>query len=109
MPSTGQKSLTFHFIIYTIKSSRLSLTADKNIANVSKHGVDMSAAAEFDFETAVTWTDTRKIYGETRTIAVGFIARSSACFGFYHARPEVTVITLRKANRKESAAYHDKR
>jgi len=50
------------------------LTADKNIANVSKHGVDMSAAAEFDFETAVTWTDTRKIYGETRTIAVGFIA-----------------------------------
>jgi uncharacterized DUF497 family protein len=27
---------------------------DKNIANVAKHGVDMSAAAEFDFETAET-------------------------------------------------------
>jgi uncharacterized DUF497 family protein len=26
----------------------------KNIANVAKHGVDMAAAAEFDFETAVT-------------------------------------------------------
>jgi uncharacterized DUF497 family protein len=25
---------------------------DKNIANIATHGVDMSAAAEFDFETA---------------------------------------------------------
>jgi uncharacterized DUF497 family protein len=30
----------------------LSSTRDKNIANIAKHGVDMSAAAEFDFETA---------------------------------------------------------
>jgi uncharacterized DUF497 family protein len=47
---------------------------DKNIANVAKHGVDMSAAAEFDFETAETWTDTPQSYRETRPIAVGFIA-----------------------------------
>jgi uncharacterized protein len=82
---------------------------DKNIANVSKHGVDMSAAAEFDFETAVTWTDTRKIYGETRTIAVGFIAHRLHVLVFTMRGRKLRVISLRKANRKESAAYHDKR
>jgi uncharacterized protein len=67
------KALTYHFIVYTIKSWRLS-SSGKNIANVAKHGVDMAAAADFDFETAVTWTDTRKSYGEMPTIAIGFIA-----------------------------------
>jgi hypothetical protein len=79
---------------------------DKNIA---EHGVDMSATAEFDFETAVTWTDTRKSYGETRTIAVGFIAHRLHVLVFTMRGRKVRVISLRKANRKESAAYHGKK
>jgi uncharacterized protein len=81
----------------------------KNIANVAKHGIDMAAAAEFDFETAVTWTDTRKSYGETRTIAVGFIARRLYVLVFTMRARIMRVISLRKANRKESAAYYGKK
>lgn len=81
----------------------------KNIANVAKHGVDMSAAAEFDFETAVTWTDTRQSYGETRTIAVGLIANRLHVLVFTMRGLKLRVISLRKANRKESAAYHGKK
>jgi len=81
----------------------------KNIANVAKHAVDMAAAAEFDFETAVTWTDTRKSYGEMRTIAVGFIAHRLYVLVFTMRGPNLRVISLRKANRKERAAYHGKK
>jgi uncharacterized protein len=81
----------------------------KNIANVAKHGVDMAAAAEFDFETAVTWTDTRKSYGEMRTIAVGFIAYRLHVLVFTMRGRNLRVISLRKANRKERAAYHGKK
>lgn len=82
---------------------------DKNVANVAKHGVDMAAAAEFDFETAVTWTDTCESYGETRTIAVGFIARRLHVLVFTMRGRKLRVISLRKANRKESAAYYGKK
>jgi uncharacterized DUF497 family protein len=81
----------------------------KNIANVSKHGVDMAAAAEFDFETAETWTDTRKSYGEMRTIAIGFIGLRLHVLVFTMRGQIMRVISLRKANRKESAAYHGKK
>jgi uncharacterized protein len=81
----------------------------KNIANVAKHGIDMAAAAEFDFETAVTWTDTRKSYAETRIIAVGFIAHRLYVLVFTMRGRIMRVISLRKANRKESAAYYGKK
>jgi uncharacterized DUF497 family protein len=68
----------------------------------------MAAAAEFDFETAVTWTATRKSYGEMRTITIGFIAHRLHVL-VHHARPKVASYPLRKANRKESAAYYGKK
>lgn len=81
----------------------------KKIANVAKHGVDMAAAAEFDFETAETWTDTRKSYGEMRTIAIGFSGLRLHVLVFSMRGQIMRVISLRKANRKESAAYHGKK
>jgi uncharacterized DUF497 family protein len=87
----------------------IEFDSDKNIANVAKHGVDMAAAAEFDFETAETWTDTRKRYRERRNIAVGFIGRRLHVLVFTMRGRKLRVISLRKANRKESAAYHVKK
>ena len=81
----------------------------KNMANVAKHGVDMAAAAEFDFETAETWTDTRESYGEVRTIALGFITNRLHVLVFTMRGRKLRVISLRKANRKERAAYHAKK
>jgi len=67
----------------------IEFDSGKNIANVAKHGVDMATAAEFDFETAETWTDTRKSYGVNSHHSRRFDRTSSACFGFHHARPKV--------------------
>jgi uncharacterized protein len=78
----------------------------KSIANVAKHGVDMTAAADFDFETAVTWTDTRRSYGEARTIAIGFIGHRLHVLVFPMRGRK---LRLRKANRKESTSYHGKK
>ena len=87
----------------------IDFDSGKNIANVAKHCVDMSAATEFDFETAETWTDTRQSYGETRTVAVGFIANRLHVLVFTMRGLKLRVISLRKANRKEKTAYHGKK
>ena len=87
----------------------IEFDSGKNIASVAKHGVDMAAAADFDFETAVTWTDTRKSYGAMRAIAIGFIANRLHVLVFTMRGRKLRVISLRKANRKESAAYHGKK
>jgi uncharacterized protein len=81
----------------------------KSIANVAKHGVDMTAAADFDFETAVTWTATRRSYGEARTIAIGFIGHRLHVLVFPMRGRKLRVISLRKANRRESTSYHGKK
>ena len=49
---------------------KIDFDSDKNKANIAKHGVDMAAAAGFDFDTAKTWLDTRQNYGEDRTVAL---------------------------------------
>ena len=69
----------------------------------------MARSVEFDVETAVTWSDTRKSYGEMRTIALGFIAHRLHVLVFTLRGRKLRVISLRKVNRKESAAYHGKK
>ena len=38
----------------------------KDEINVAKHGVSLALTAEFEWDTAVVWPDTRKDYGEAR-------------------------------------------
>lgn len=81
----------------------------KNLANIAKHGVDMRTAIDFDFETAMTHSDTRLNYGEERTVALGYIANRLHVLVFTLRRNRVRVISLRRANRKEGKAYHAKK
>jgi uncharacterized DUF497 family protein len=69
----------------------------------------MAAAAEFDFDTAEAWTDTRKELRRNAHHRYRFHRPSSACFGFTMRGQIMRVISLRRANRKESAAYHGKK
>lgn len=85
---------------------KIEFDSAKNKANIAKHRVDMAAAADFDFETAKTWLDTRQSYGEDRTIALGFIAGRLHVLVFTMRERTVRVISLRKANSKERKAYH---
>lgn len=63
----------------------------KNEANRAKHGVELATAQELEWDTAITWLDARKDYGEYRECGIGYIgltlyfvafvdlAASSAC------------------------------
>jgi hypothetical protein len=52
------------------------------MAKLARHGVDMAAVAEFDFETAETWTDTREIYG--CELPINFASRANTLRGQTH-------------------------
>ena len=45
----------------------------KDAKNRDKHGVSLAAAANFEWEEAVTWPDQRRKYGEPRFAGLGYI------------------------------------
>jgi uncharacterized protein len=87
---------------------RVEFDQAKNQANIAKHSVDMASAGDFRFDTALTTRDSRRNYGEERTIALGFIADTLHVLVFTMRAKTLRVISLRKANRKERDAYYAK-
>lgn len=53
----------------------MNITYDsaKDAANLAKHGISLAEAVSFEWESAIAWPDTRKDYGETRMVALGYI------------------------------------
>lgn len=45
----------------------------KNERNISERGLSFERAADFDFETAIFWVDTRRDYGEVRQLGLGYL------------------------------------
>ena len=86
---------------------RIEFGRNKNEANIAKHGIDMASAIDFEFDTAVVSVDRRKSYGETRNIALGYIARRLHVLVFTKRGQTIRVISLRKANKREVNAYHE--
>jgi uncharacterized DUF497 family protein len=77
----------------------------KNEMNTEKHGISLSAAADFEWDEALVWTDERKNYGEARVCAIGYIG-NRLYYVVYVDRKEVRrIISLRKANSREVKRY----
>jgi len=81
----------------------------KDAANLAKHGVSLTEAAGFEWETAVVWPDTRRDYGEPRMVALGYIGLRIMALVFVDRPPEQPterrIISLRKANSREVKRY----
>ena len=77
----------------------------KSEENERLRGLPFSLVADFDFETALTWTDARKDYGEDRRIALGLIGRRVFVVAFTWRDERLRVISFRKANARERARY----
>ena len=77
----------------------------KRRRNIEKHGVDFASVGDFDWERAVVIEDRRRDYGETRLRAFGVIGGRLHCLVFTPRGGQVHVISLRKANARESARY----
>lgn len=80
---------------------------DKRAANLEKHGVDFSAALEFEWDTALTADDGRQDYGEPRFVSIGFIGPRLHVLVWTPRGERFRVISLRKANAREVKRYAD--
>ncbi len=82
---------------------KLEFDADKDTANIAKHGVSLARAA--DLEILAFIEDDREDYGETRYRAWGLIDGKHFCLAFTYRGERVRAISLRRASKKEVENY----
>ena len=91
---------------------RYSWDEGKRRQNVRSHGVDFTAAYQFDWDWALTEIDDREDYGELREIATGFIGVRLYALVFTRRRDEegelTWIIGLRRATNKEKQRYEQR-
>lgn len=75
----------------------------KDAANIAKHGVSLSAAAEFEIQAVVR--DDRQAYAEDRFNAFGLLHGKTYCLTFAVRGGKVRAISLRRARAKEHRRY----
>lgn len=79
----------------------------KQRANLMKHGVDFADVADFDWDQAWVQADTRNDYGEVRLTAIAPIGERVHVMVFTIRRTRLRLISLRRANTKETLRYDD--
>jgi uncharacterized protein len=77
----------------------------KSERNFRLRGISFDKASEFDFSSATFDRDSRKDYGEIRTLALGYIGETLHALVFTVRDGAIRVISLRRANRKERDKY----
>ncbi|MER1940069.1 BrnT family toxin [Castellaniella sp. FW104-16D08] len=77
----------------------------KDRINQEKHGVTLSLARYFEWDTALTSADTRRDYGESRMIAIGYISLRLYVVVYVNRDDCRRIISLRKANLREVRHY----
>ena len=75
----------------------------KGLGNLAKHGVDSASVEFFDFDTALVRASLRG--SEPRLEAYGLIGDRVHVLIYGIEAPAVRVISLRKANRKETVTW----
>lgn len=85
---------------------KITFDPKKNQKNIEERGLSFECIADFDFESAMVWEDTRKTYPERRIASLGNLNGRIHFLCF--SRPEtevVRVISFRKANKREVEKY----
>ena len=80
----------------------------KDELNIAKHGISLGAAAMLDWDDALVEEDNRHDYGEVREIGLVPMANRLYCVVFTRRVTELSIISLRKANRREFNYYVSK-
>ena len=75
----------------------------KNRANLAKHTVGFEEIESFNWNTAVYFNSDR--YGESRTVAVGYISDILHHVVYTIRGENLRIISLRAASRKERETY----
>ena len=77
----------------------------KRERNRAKHGVDFTAAEDFDWSSALDFPDERRSYGEKRRLAYGLVGHKLHALAYAPRGGAYRIVSFRKANRREQAAY----
>jgi uncharacterized DUF497 family protein len=85
----------------------LRFDAAKDRANKRKHGISLSRAEDFDFDSALFLIDDREDYGELRVRAIGFLDGRLHSLVFTQTGEDIRAISLRKATRHEENEYEE--
>ena len=97
--------LPFRVIMATMISMKIEYDPDKNRKNIKTRGLSFDGVANFEFETAIRWQDTRKEYGEVRYCALGRISDRVHVVVYVRIDGGIRVISFRKANKREVKRY----
>lgn len=100
-----KNSLRKEFYTHKIELMKITFDPAKDATNITKHGVSLGVAAEFEWDTALTWPDERKDYGEPRMGGIGYIGLRLFCVVFVDRADTRRIISLRKANTREVQRY----
>ncbi|MDP1614363.1 MAG: BrnT family toxin [Methylococcales bacterium] len=84
---------------------KIDFDPTKDLINQQKHGVSLADTALFEWDTAVTWQDSRYDYQEPRMIGLGYIGNRLFCIVFVDRADNRRIISLRKANHREIKRY----
>ena len=84
---------------------RITFDPAKDAANVAKHGLSLSVAAELEWNVAVVWEDSRRDYGEVRYAALAPVGRRLLFVAYTQRGGLRRIISLRKANLREIDRY----
>lgn len=87
---------------------RIEFDPAKDEANRAKHGLSLTDAVGFDWDTALEREDNRFDYGELRFVAIGLIEARLYVMVFTEGSDEdaVRVISLRPAEKHEMRYYY---
>jgi len=84
---------------------KITFDPAKDKSNIAKHEISLALASELEWESAVTWPDTRKNDGESRVAGIGYIGLRLYAMVFVDRADDRRIISLRKANRREVERY----
>lgn len=83
----------------------IEFDADKDAANIAKHGVSLADAGRLDWDAALVWPDQRRAYGEARHCALAPMAGRLYFVAFVQRSGALRPISLRRANQREVTRY----
>jgi uncharacterized DUF497 family protein len=103
--SSRAVGLTSAICVHTIIAVTNSFDPAKDAVNQAKHGVSLAIADRLEWDTAITWPDVRRDYGEPRMAGIGYIGQRLYCVAFVERDGGRRIISLRKANVREVRRY----
>ena len=80
----------------------------KNERNIALRALSFDRVVDFNWETALYNEDDRKVYPETRVVALGFLDGRLHAVCFTPIDGGVRIISFRRASRREARYYEEK-